>query len=95
MKMSTNRILMLVGLSVTSFLGGTPVQRYELRDVMATRAADFRVNIPSDLRVEPERSEDAPRSPAGLTDAVGAVAREVGQEATKAARNFLRRLRPP
>jgi hypothetical protein len=90
-------------LSLTSYLGGTPVRRYELRDVIATLAADFRVNIPSDLRVEPEisssvRVEDAdpPRRPAvGLTDVVGAVAREVGQEATKAARNFLRRLRSP
>jgi hypothetical protein len=85
-------------LSLTSFLGGTPVRRYELRDVMATRAADFRVNIPSDLPVEPVRVEDADpphRPPAGLSDAVGAVAREIGQEATKAARNFLRRLRSP
>jgi len=43
-----------VVLSLTSYLGGKPVRRYELRDVTATRPGDFRVNIPPDLPVEPE-----------------------------------------
>ena len=79
-------------LSLTSFLGGKPVRRYELRDVTANRADDFRVDIPSDLRTEPE----ADPGPRGVTplNVAGAVAREVAKEAAKAARNFLRRLNP-
>jgi len=89
-------------LSVTSYLGGKPVRRYELRDVAAIRAGDFRVNVPSGLRTEPETDRWAsvrdadPRHP-GVTPlkVAGVVAREVGKEAAKAARNFLRRLGSP
>jgi hypothetical protein len=84
-------------LSLTSFLGGKLVRRYELRDVAATRAGDFRVNVPLDLPVEPESNpRDAdPGHPATVPlKMASAVAREVGQEAARAARNFLRRLNP-
>jgi hypothetical protein len=83
-------------LSLTSFLGGKPVRRYELRDVTATRADEFRVNVPSGLRVEPDRWADAENTdPSHLGSlplkVAGAVAREVSREATRAARKFLRR----
>ncbi len=83
-------------LSLTSFLGGKPVRRYELRDVAATQAGDFRVNIPSGLRVEPEPWAGVSPEQRGVTPlrVAGVVAREVGKEAAKAARNFLRRLSP-
>jgi hypothetical protein len=82
-------------LSLTSFLGGKPVRRHELRDVTPTQPGDFRVNIPPDLPIEPATSypgadrEHPPDTPLKLA---GAVAQEVGKEAVKAARNFLRRL---
>ena len=82
-------------LSLTSFLGDKPVRRYELRDVVVAQPGDFRVNIPPDLPVEPATSysgadrEPPPSTPLKLA---GAVAQEVGKEAVKAARNFLRRL---
>jgi hypothetical protein len=85
-------------LSLTSYLGGKAVRRYELRDVAATRAEDFRVDLPPGLPVEPEASWDAdPSHPpvVGLHTVAGAVAREVGKEAAKAARNFLRRFGSP
>jgi hypothetical protein len=83
-------------LSLTSFLGGKPVRRNELRDVTPTQPGDFRVNIPPDLPVEPAapqgtNREHPPDTPLKLA---GAVAQEVGKEAVKAARNFLRRLNP-
>jgi hypothetical protein len=86
-----------VVLSLTSFLGGKPVRRHELRDVAPTQPGDFRVNIPPDLPVEPATSysgadrEHPPDTPLKLA---GAVAQEVGKEAVKAARTFLRRLNP-
>jgi hypothetical protein len=81
-------------LSLTSFLGGKPVRRHELRDVAPTQPGDFRVNIPPDLPVEPAASRDADREhpPDTPLKLAGAVAQEVGKEAVKAARNFLRRL---
>ena len=89
-------------LSLTSYLGGKAVRRYELRDVAATGAEDFRVNVPSDLRTEPETDRwasvrDADPRHQGVTPlkVAGVVAREVGKEAAKAARSFLRRLGPP
>lgn len=88
-------------LSLTSYLGGTPVRRYELRDV-ASGAADFRVDLPSGLRTEPQPDRlasvtDADPWDSGVTPfkVAGVVAREVGKEAAKAARKFLRRLDPP
>jgi hypothetical protein len=85
-----------VVLSLTSFLGGKPVRRYELRDVAPTQPGDFRVNIPPDLPVEPAASSGADREhpPDTPLKLAGAVAQEVGKEAVKAARNFLRRLNP-
>jgi hypothetical protein len=85
-------------LSLTSYLGGKPVRRYELRDV-TSGPGDFRVDLPPGLDAEPE-----PDRPTSLGDAdsavtplklAGAVAHEVGKEAAKAARNFLRRLGSP
>jgi hypothetical protein len=83
-------------LSLTSFLDGKPVRRYELRDVTAALAGEFRVNVPSGLRVEPDRWADAENTdPSHLGSlrlkVAGAVAREVSREATRAARKFLRR----
>lgn len=40
-------------LRLTSYLGGKPVQRDELRDITTT-AGDFRVDIPPDLPVSEE-----------------------------------------
>jgi hypothetical protein len=85
-------------LSLTSYLGGKPVRRYELRDV-TSGSGDFRVDLPPGLHAEPE-----PDRPAPLGDAdsavtplklAGFVAREVGKEAAKAARKFLHRLGSP
>src|SRR5579859_3452072 len=81
-------------LSLTSYLGGKPVRRFELRDVVSA-PGDFRVDLPPDLHAEPE-----PDPPAAMDDATplklaGAVAHEVGKEAAKKAREFLRRLSSP
>jgi hypothetical protein len=82
-------------LSLTSYLGGKPVRRYDLRDVTATRPGDFRVDIPPDLPVEPETNLGDAEHPGNIPLKVaGAVAREAGEEAAKAARNLLRRLGP-
>jgi hypothetical protein len=81
-------------LSLTSYLSGQPVRRHELRDVSAARPGDFRVDIPAGLRVESETERRASAPDADPRKVAGAVAREVGQEAAKAARNFLRRLNP-
>lgn len=79
-------------LSLTSFLGGKPVRRNELRDVTPTQPGDFRVNIPPDLPVEPAAPEGEHPTDSTPLKLAGAVAQEVGKEAVKAARNFLRRL---
>lgn len=81
-------------LSLTSYLGGKPVRRYELRDVMSG-AGDFGVDLPPDLHAEPEPEHPAPMGDVTPLKLAGAVAQEVGKEAAKAARNFLRRLGPP
>jgi hypothetical protein len=66
-------------LSLTSYLGGQPVRRYELRDIAGPASpGEFRVHIPPGLRLEQE------------TDPWEGV-----REATKAARNFLRRMGLP
>jgi len=63
-------------LSLTSYLGGRPVRRYELRDVTGPASpGDFRVHLPPGLRLEQE------------TDPLQGV-----RDATKAARDFLRRM---
>jgi hypothetical protein len=81
-------------LSLTSYLGGKPVRRYELRDVISG-ASDFRVDLPPDLHAEPEPEHPAPMGDVTPLKLAGAVAQEVGKEAAKAARNFLRRLGSP
>ena len=66
-------------LSLTSYLGGQPVRRYELRDIAGSASpGDFRVQLPPGLRVEQE------------TDPFQGV-----REATKSARDFLRRMGLP
>jgi hypothetical protein len=89
-------------LTLTSYLGAKPVLRYELRDVSAVPAGGFGVDIPAGLPTEPEtdrwdevRHAD-PSHPGRIPLKVaGVVAREVGQQATRAARNFMRRLGAP
>jgi hypothetical protein len=81
-------------LSLTSYLGGTPVRRFELRDV-TSRPGDFRVDLPPGLHAEPEPDPPTPMGDVTPLKAAGAVAHEVGKEAAKAARNFLRRLGSP
>jgi hypothetical protein len=82
-------------LSLTSYLGDKPVRRYELRDIAGPADTDdFRVQIPPGLRIEEESDTwqpDASRPVTPLTVA-NAVAREVGSQATKAVRTFLRRM---
>jgi hypothetical protein len=82
-------------LRLTSYLGGKPVRRYELRDV-STGTGDFQVDIPPGL---PTFEEAGPFGDAGSPQPVNiplkvasVVARQVATEATKTARNFLRRM---
>jgi len=81
-------------LSLTSYLGGKPVRRFELRDV-TNGPGDFRVDLPPGLHAEPEPDPPAPMGDVTPLKAAGAVAHEVGKEAAKAVRNFLRRLGSP
>jgi hypothetical protein len=63
-------------LSLTSYLGGRPVRRYELRNVAGpVSPGDFRVHLPPGLRLEQE------------TDPLQGV-----RDATKAAGDFLHRM---
>jgi hypothetical protein len=74
-------------LSLTSYLGGKPVWRYELRDV-THGAGDFRVAIPAGLPIIEEAGPSAhrPPHPASIPVKVaGAVAQQAVREATKAA----------
>ena len=83
-------------LRLTSYLGGKPVQVCELRDVTAG-AGDFRATIPPDLPTveEARRTDGGPPPPVNLPVKVASVvAQQVAQEATKAARNLLRRFDP-
>jgi hypothetical protein len=83
-------------LRLTSYLGGKPVQRCELRDV-TSGAGDFRATIPPDLPTveETRRTDGGPPPPVNLPVKVASVvAQQVAQEATKAARNLLRRFDP-
>ena len=79
-------------LRLTSYLGGKPVQRCEFRDVTAG-AADFRATIPPGLPTveESRRTDGGPPSPVYLPVKAASV---VAHEATKAARNLLRRFDP-
>ena len=81
-------------LSLTSYLGGKPVRRFELRDV-TSGPGDFRVDLPPGLHAEPEPDPPAPMEDPTPLKLAGAVAQEVGKEAAKKAREFLRRLGDP
>ena len=81
-------------LSLTSYLGGKPVRRHELRDV-TSGPADFRVDLPPGLQAEPEPDSPAPMEDPTPLKLAGVVAQEVGKGAAKAARNFLRLLGSP
>jgi hypothetical protein len=85
-------------LRLTSYMGGKPVRQYELRDI-TTGTGDFRVDIPPGLPTFEETgpfgdARDAgPSRPVNIPLKVASeVARQVATEATKAARNFLRRM---
>jgi hypothetical protein len=85
-------------LRLTSYLGEKPVQRFELRDII-TGAGAFRVDIPAGLPTVDETDSFEADREAGLPPPVNfplriasTVARQVATEATKAARNFLRRM---
>jgi hypothetical protein len=83
-------------LRLTCYLGGKPVQRCELRDVTAG-AVISRATIPPDLPTveENRRTNGGPPPPVNFPVKVAsAVAQQVAQEATKAARNLLRRFDP-
>ncbi len=80
-------------LSLTSYLGGKPVRRYELRDLAGPAdTGEFRVRIPPGLPVEEET--EPPHAPQAVTPLTlaSAVAREAGNQAAKAVRDLLRRM---
>ena len=81
-------------LRLTSYLGGKPVRRDELRDI-TIESGGFRADIPSDLPVSEEKSSPEPGGPysANIPLTVArVVARQAATGAAKAARNILRRL---
>jgi hypothetical protein len=87
-------------LRLTSYMGGKPVRQYELRDI-ATGNGDFQVDIPPGLPVFEETGPFGDARDAGPSQPVSIniplkvaseVARQVATEATKATRNFLRRM---
>lgn len=87
-------------LRLTSYLGGKPVLRYELRDI-TTGTGDFQIDIPPGLPVFEETGPSGDARDAGPSQPVNIniplkvaseVARQVATEATKAARNFMRRM---
>jgi hypothetical protein len=72
------------------------VRRYELRDI-TTGPGDFHLHIPPGLRTVEETNPVADGGvpgPVSIPKVAGLVAREVAREATKAARDFLRRIEP-
>jgi hypothetical protein len=83
-------------LRLTTYAGGKPARRYELRDVTA-EAGKFRADLPAGLpTVEEEdpvrRFREGHPPPISLVQgAASAVGRQVATEASKAARNILRR----
>jgi hypothetical protein len=85
-------------LRLTTYAGGQPVRRYELRDVTA-EAGEFRADLPPGLpTVEEEdpvrrfRDGHPPPSINIFQAAASAVGRQVAKEASNVARNLLRRL---
>ncbi len=84
-------------LSLTSYLGGKPVRRDELRDITAA-AGDFSVDIPPGLPVSGETGPSGPSGsaqPASIPlQVAGILARQAATETAKAPRGILRRLGP-
>jgi hypothetical protein len=87
-------------LRLTSYIGGKQVRRYELLDI-TTGTGDFHVDIPPGLPTSEETSlfgdirHDGSSQPVTVNiplKVASEVARQVATEATKAARNFLRRM---
>jgi hypothetical protein len=86
-------------LQLTTYADGRPVRRYELRDV-TTEAGEFRADLPPGLPVVEDDEEDLVRRfrdghPPRVNifqAAASAAGRQVATEASKAARNLLRRL---
>ena len=82
---------------LTSYIGGTPVQKYELED-LAARADEFRVDLPADLPVTEGGPFDDFKTgspPGGPPVRLGRVlARHAATEAAKAARSLFDRLGP-
>lgn len=85
-------------LRLTSYLGGRPVWRSELREI-STQLGGFQVNIPADLPTAEELGlfdrarEGTPPRPVNIPLKIaGAVARHTATEAANAARNLLRRI---
>ena len=79
---------------LTSYIGGTPVQKYQLED-LAALAGEFRVDLPDGLPVAEGGPFDDLRSPGpcGPPLTLGRVlARHAAAEATKAARSLFDRL---
>jgi hypothetical protein len=81
---------------LTSYIDGTPVQKYELED-LATLAGEFRVDLPADLPVTEaagpfddfRTGSPGPGAPVRLG---GVLARHAVTEAAKAARSLIDRL---
>jgi hypothetical protein len=79
-------------LSLTSYIGSTPVQRYELRDI-TTAAGDFQVDIPPDLPVTEASDRREPPPPSSLPLVIAAeIGRQAAKEAGKVAGNLRDRL---
>ena len=84
-------------LRLTSYLGGKPVRRDELRDITAA-AGDFSVDIPPGLPVSGETGPAGPSGPVQpasiLLQVAGILARQAATETARAARGILRRIGP-
>jgi len=82
---------------LTSYIGGTPVQKYELED-LAALTGEFRIDVPADLPVSEAGPFDDFRTrspgPGGPPLSLGRVlARQAAAEAARAARSLFDRLR--
>ncbi len=82
---------------LTFYIGGKPVRQYELRDIKASDG-EFRADLPPGLTVSEESSPSGtsrngrptpPNLPLAIATAVG---RQAAVEASKAARNLLKRV---
>ena len=84
---------------LTFYIGGKPVQRYELRGITASDE-EFRADLPPGLTVTEETSprgafrDGSPAPPPNLPLAIAtAIGRQAAVEAGKAARNLLNHFR--